>query len=83
LESNLPHQIENVSTAKSMNPSFQRKFPFISVAILGFLELISGIIVLALELIIFDITLGLWCGGIYALSGAAVIILGLSNRKFI
>jgi hypothetical protein len=84
LESNLPYQIENVfPTAKSIIPSFQRKFPFVSVAILGFFELISGLIVLALELIIFDITFGLWCGGIYALAGAAIIVLGLFNRKFI
>jgi hypothetical protein len=38
--------------------------------------------VLVLELIIFDIALGLWCGGIYALAGASIIVLGLLKRKF-
>ena len=71
LEANLPCQIV---------PAFQRKFPFISVAILGFFESICGLTVLALELIIFDITLGLWCGGIYAIAGAAIIVLGLFDR---
>jgi hypothetical protein len=84
-ESNSPYQIRTISktntTAKSITPSFQRKFPFVSVAILGFFELIAGLIVLALELIIFDIALGLWCGGIYALAGAAVIVLGLLKRN--
>jgi hypothetical protein len=68
-------------TAKSITPSFQRKFPIVSVAILGFFELIAGLIILSLELIIFDIALGLWCGGIYALAGAAIIVLGLLKRN--
>jgi len=36
-ESNSPYQIRTISkTAKSIIPSFQRKFPAVSVAILGF-----------------------------------------------
>ena len=58
-------------------PSFQRKLPIASVAILGLLEFLSGIVVLTLELLIFDIGLGLWCGVIYALAGAAILVLGL------
>jgi hypothetical protein len=80
-ESNSPYQIQTNSTAKSIIPSFQRKFPIVSVAILGFFELIAGLIILSLELIIFDIAIGLWCGGIYALAGAAIIVLGLLKRK--
>jgi hypothetical protein len=86
-ESNSPYQIRTISqpnrTAKPITPSFQRKFPFVSVAILGFFELISGLIVLALELIIFDIALGLWCGSIYALAGATIIVLGLLKQKYL
>jgi type IV secretory pathway VirB6-like protein len=81
LESNSPYQFETFKTAKSITPSFQRKFPFVSVAILGFFELISGLIVLGLEFIIFDIALGLWCGGIYALAGAAIVVLGLFKKQ--
>jgi hypothetical protein len=70
------------SISKPITPVFQRKFPIVSVAILGFIEFLSGLIVLMLELIIFDIALGLWCGGIYALAGASIIVLGLLKRKF-
>jgi hypothetical protein len=74
-ESNSPYKIRTIS--QEITPRFQRKFPIVSVAILGFFEFFSGLIVLALELLIFDITLGLWCGVIYALAGAAIIVLGL------
>ena len=79
-QSNSPYQIG--TTAKPITPSFQRKFPFVPVAIFGFFELITGLIILALELIIFDIAFGLWCGGIYALAGAATLVLGL-RRYFL
>jgi hypothetical protein len=47
------------------------------VAILGFLEILSGLMVLVLEILIFDIAIGLWCGFIYILAGVAAIVLGL------
>jgi len=77
-ESNSPYKIRTIS--KEITPRFQRKFPIVSVAILGFFEFFSGLIVLALELLIFDIALGLWCGVIYALAGAAIIVLGLFTK---
>jgi len=84
-ESNSPYQIRSISkdntTAKSITPPFQRKFPIVPVAILGFFELFAGLIVLVLELIIFDIALGLWCGGIYALAGAAIIVLVIGTDR--
>jgi hypothetical protein len=46
------------------------------IALLGFSELVAGLIVLLLELLVFDIAIGLWCGCIYALTGAAVLVLG-------
>jgi hypothetical protein len=77
---NSPYQITTIPTfnrtAKSIIPPFQRKFPIVPVAILGLFELLAGLIVLALELLIFDIALGLWCGSIYALAGASIIVLG-------
>ncbi|CAF2550418.1 unnamed protein product [Rotaria sp. Silwood2] len=79
LEPNLPDQIKTISknntNALSIIPLFQRKFPIVTVAILGFFELFAGLIVLTLELFTFDIALGLWCGAIYALAGAAIIVL--------
>ena len=77
MESNTSDQIPTVLKLDSITPSFQKIFPIVSIAILGFFELISGLIVLGLELVIFDITLGLWCGGIYALAGAVILVLGL------
>jgi hypothetical protein len=77
-ESNSPYKIRTIS--QEITPRFQRKFPIVSVAILGFFEFFSGLIVLALELLIFDIALGLWCGVIYALAGAAIIVLGLFTK---
>lgn len=59
-----------------MMPSFQRRLPTVLIALLGFFELVAGLIVLVLELLVFDIAIGLWCGGIYALTGAAVLVLG-------
>jgi hypothetical protein len=32
-------------------------------------------------LLIFDIAVGLWCGGVYALAGAAIIVLGKFKRN--
>ena len=81
MESNSSDQIPSFLKFDSITPSFQRNFPAITIAILGFIELISGFVVLGLEFIIFDITLGLWCGGIYALAGAVVLVLGLFERN--
>ncbi|CAF1291871.1 unnamed protein product [Rotaria sp. Silwood1] len=85
LESNLSDQIKTISknniNAISIIPPFQRKFPFVTVAILGFFELFAGLIVLALELFTFDIALGLWCGVIYALAGAAIIVLVMGTDR--
>jgi len=61
----------------SITPSFQKKLPIIPVAILGLFEILSGLTVLVLEILIFDIAIGLWCGFIYVFAGLAAIILGL------
>ena len=58
------------------SPSFQRRFPMAFVAMLGFIELSAGLLVLTLELLVFDVSIGVWCGGIYALAGAAALVLG-------
>jgi hypothetical protein len=71
-ESNLPSITKENST-----PPFQKKLPIIPVAILGVFEILSGLGVLVLEILVFDIAIGLWCGFIYALAGAAAMVLGL------
>ena len=50
------------------------------VAMLGFVELSAGLLVLTLELLVFDVSIGVWCGGIYALAGAAALVLGRYRR---
>jgi hypothetical protein len=72
-ESNSPYITKEISTT----PAFQKKLPIIPVAILGLFEILSGLTVLVLEILIFDIAIGLWCGFIYVLAGMAAIILGL------
>lgn len=85
MESDSPYQTTTVPIlelpTQSITPSFQRNFPVIPVAILGFLEFLAGLIILTLEFIIFDIALGLWCGSVYALAGAAILVLGLSSKS--
>ena len=81
METNSPYQNTTIPI-KSTIPPFQRKFPMTSIAILGFFELFAGLIVLVLELLVFDIAVGLWCGGIYALAGAAILVLGLLKNKY-
>jgi len=77
-ESNSPSSItKETLTISSLTPPFQKKLPIIPVAILGFLEILSGLMVLILEILIFDIAIGLWCGFIYILAGVAAIVLGL------
>ena len=46
---------------------------------LGCFEVFAGVIVLILEVLIFDIAVGLWCGLIYALAGIAAIVFGSSD----
>lgn len=63
-------------TPSSIIPSFQKKLPIIPVVILGIFEILSGLLVLILEILIFDIAIGLWCGFIYILAGVAALVLG-------
>ncbi|UJR36857.1 hypothetical protein I4U23_029570 [Adineta vaga] len=79
LECNSLDQLK--TNLKSLTPSFQRKLPIASVAILGLFEFLSGLIVLTLELLIFDIALGLWCGVIYALAGASILVLVIGTDR--
>ncbi|CAF1133039.1 unnamed protein product [Adineta steineri] len=72
---------ENNSISKPITPPFQRNFRTASIAILGFFELLSGLIVLGLALLIFDITLGLWCGIIYTIAGVAIIVLVIGTNR--
>jgi len=72
-EPNSPYITKEISTT----PAFQKKLPIIPVTILGLFEILSGLTVLVLEILIFDIAIGLWCGFIYVLAGMAAIILGL------
>jgi hypothetical protein len=47
------------------------------VSILGIFEILGGLIVLLLEILVFDMAVGLWCGFIYVLAGVAALVLGL------
>ncbi|CAF1640531.1 unnamed protein product, partial [Adineta ricciae] len=78
-ESNSSDEIK--ANLNSLMPSFQRKLPIASVVILGLFEFLCGIVVLTLELLIFDIGLGLWCGVIYALAGAAILVLVIGTDR--
>jgi hypothetical protein len=68
---------ESSTTSSSLTPPFQKKLPIIPVTLLGFSEILSGLIILILEILIFNIGIGLWCGFIYVLAGMAAIVLGL------
>ena len=77
-------QLDSVSRVsssedRSLLPPFQRLLPIVPVAILGSFEVFAGVIVLILEVLIFDIAVGLWCGLIYALAGVAAIVFGSSS----
>lgn len=65
----------------SLTPPFQKKLPILFVIILGFFEIVGGLLVLVLEILIFDIGIGLWCGIIYAFAGTAAIVFGLYFRQ--
>jgi hypothetical protein len=67
------------STSPSI-PAFQRKLPIIPVLMLGSFELICGLFVLILEILVFDIAIGVWCGFIFALAGVAAIVFGILNE---
>ena len=60
----------------SMTPPFQKKLSVIPVLILGLAEVASGLMVLVLEIFVFDMAIGLWCGFVYLLAGMAAIVLG-------
>ncbi len=64
------------SISPSLTPPFQKKLPIIPVVVLGFFEVLSGLIVIVLEILVFDIAIGLWCGFIYVLAGVAALVLG-------
>ena len=63
-------------------PSFQRKLPIIPMIILGSMEILSGLAVLIMEILIFDIAIGVWCGFIYLIAGIVTLILGLLKLIF-
>jgi hypothetical protein len=67
----------NLPSISTLTPSFQKKLSIIPVAILGCFEILGGLSVLILEILVFDIAVGLWCGFIYVLAGTAAIVLGL------
>lgn len=69
-------ELNSTTVIPSLTPPFQKQLPIIPVLILGILEIISGLMVLVLEILIFDIAIGLWCGFIYILAGMAAVVLG-------
>lgn len=72
-ESNL----SSITKQTSLIPAFQKKLPILVVIILGLFEILGALIVIILEILIFDIAIGLWCGFIYGLAGVAAIVLGM------
>ncbi|CAF2680189.1 unnamed protein product [Rotaria sp. Silwood2] len=80
-ESNLSSLTKEISITRSFTPPFQKNLPTIFVAVLGLFEILGGLIVLVLEVLIFDIAIGLWCGFIYALAGTAAIVLVISTDR--
>jgi len=80
-ESNLPSITKGISTDSSLTPPFQKKLPIIPVVILGFFEILSGLTVVVLEILVFDIAIGLWCGFIYILAGVAAVILVIGTDR--
>lgn len=64
-------------SCSSISPPFQRRLPRRFLMILGFVECLSGLIILSLQVLLFELTLNLWCGSIDALVGAAILVLGL------
>ena len=60
----------------SLVPPFQRRLPRIFLTTLGLVECFFGLIILSLQLLLFDLTFNLCCGGIDALAGAAILVLG-------
>ena len=69
-------ELNATSVIPSLTPPFQKRLSIVPVLILGILEIASGLMVLVLEILIFDIAIGLWCGFIYILAGVAAIVLG-------
>ena len=75
-QSSLPSTGTESPTTTNLIPPFQRKLPILPVLIVGLLEIVGGLSVVILEILVFDIAIGLWCGLIYALAGAAAIVFG-------
>jgi hypothetical protein len=69
-------ELNSPSINPSITPPFQKKLPVIPVAILGVFELLSGLTIIILEILVFDIAIGLWCGFIYVIAGMAALVLG-------
>lgn len=80
-QSILPSTGAESPTSTNLIPPFQRKLPILPVLIVGLLEIVGGLSVLILEILVFDIAIGLWCGLIYALSGAAAIVFGTVSHS--
>ncbi|CAF0827759.1 unnamed protein product [Adineta ricciae] len=71
----------SIDKDNSLTPPFQKKLPIIPVIILGFCEILGGLIVLTLEVLVFDLAVGLWCGFIYALAGIAALVLAIGTDR--
>ena len=67
---------QTISSCSLAVPSFQRKFPTIFVGILGLIQFLVGFLVFICEFLLLDIAIGFWFGAIYALAGAAILVLG-------
>ncbi|CAF2132174.1 unnamed protein product [Rotaria magnacalcarata] len=76
-ESNL----SSMTHQTSLIPAFQKKLPVVFVTVLGLFEILGGLLVIILEILIFDIAIGLWCGFIYLLAGVAAIVLVISTDR--
>ncbi|CAF1327575.1 unnamed protein product [Adineta ricciae] len=71
----------SIDKDNSLTPPFQKKLPIIPVIILGFCQILGGLIVLTLEVLVFDLAVGLWCGFIYALAGIAALVLAIGTDR--
>lgn len=70
------------STSTLTIPPFQRKLPILPVLLIGFIQILAAAFVIILEIFVFDIGVGLWCGFVYGFAGSAALILG-KRRLFL
>ena len=77
-----PSRLHPSESTLPIVPPFQQKLPIFPVLLLGFIQFICGLFVIILEILVFDIGVGLWCGFIYALTGISALILGKSLSFF-